>query len=286
MKQALFIHHGAIGDFIVACRLMELCDNTWGKHRWTYLGKPAHGRLARTLQIIDASEDFERPGWHLLFTDHEAVPETIRSFLASFDVVLNVTCGGGTVFATRLSQLCSGRVVHIDPKLPEDYQGHVFEFMAGQVGGWGCVELPRTAFAVAPDVLDAVRQSGHDGLTLFHPGASSRAKRWPMAKFRAMMDEVARDGQQVGILLGEVELEQFPVGEIETLRSAGQVFFDWPMEKVAGLLALSKRYVGNDNGISHLAGAVGADTTVVFVRDNARQWHPLGPKVKTVLIPS
>ena len=52
--------------------------------------------------------------------------------------------------------------------------------------------------------------------------------------------------------------------------------------ELARLLAGCRAYLGNDSGVSHLAGLVGAPTFALFGPTDPRQWQPLGPRV-TVL---
>ncbi|MFA5865273.1 MAG: glycosyltransferase family 9 protein [Phycisphaerae bacterium] len=278
--KALLIHQAALGDFLIACRLMEFCNSILGDHQWSYLGKRSHGRLGKALQIIDVFEDFDASDWYLLFTRDRPVSARTEKFLRQFDLILNVISGPETIFDRRLEEISEGRVFHIDPKMPVKFCGHNFEYLAGQLGIGAVGELPKTAFTVAPKILDQVRREiPTDRLVLLHPGASNEAKRWPLVKFIALADEIIRAGDEPGILLGEVELERFCASDLQLLKSKGRVLIDWPLEKVAALLSLSKGYVGNDNGISHLAGAVGAATKVIFVQNNFNNWRPLGPKV-------
>ncbi len=274
MPKALLIHQGAIGDFVIVCRLIEICNRKFGPHRWSYLGKPSHGRLAKALQLIEGFEEFERPGWHLFFTSEEKLPEKAVEFIRKFDLILNVVDGGKSIFAQRLDEITTGKNFHIDPKLPPNYEKHVCEFLT-ESNTLLHSNLTFGNILVDPDILDQINRENASGLVLFHPGASTPNKRWPLENFLAMMKE----NSGIGILLGEVELEQFKPAEIEKLKSMGRMFIDWPLEKVAGLLALSKKFVGNDSGISHLAAAVGADTTVIFVKTDPRNWRPLGPRV-------
>ncbi len=276
MPEALLIHQGAIGDFVIVCRLIEMCDREFGRHQWSYLGKPSHGRLAKGLQLIEGFEDFDRPGWHLLFTQDEKPPGNVVEFIKKFDLILNVVDGGKSFFARRLEEIASGKVFHIDPKLPPDYEKHMCEFLT-QFHTFEHSNLTFSALPVHPDILDQVNREDAAGLTLFHPGASTPAKRWPLENFLAMMKDFYP--ANVGILLGEVELEQFKPAEIEKLESVGRMFIGRPLEKVAGLLALSKKFIGNDSGITHLAAAVGADTTAIFLITDPRNWRPLGPRV-------
>jgi ADP-heptose:LPS heptosyltransferase len=51
---------------------------------------------------------------------------------------------------------------------------------------------------------------------------------------------------------------------------------------VAALLSQADLYLGNDSGISHLAGAVGARGVVLFGPTRPHQWRPLGGNLLVV----
>jgi len=280
-RRALLIHQGAVGDFIVACRLIDFSNELWGTHRWSYLGKSSHGRLAMGLSLIETFEDFDRPEWCLLFSTEGKIPDAVTSFLGSFKLIVNVLTGPKNVFARRLESASRGRVVHIDPKLPDDFDGHVLEYLTGQIPGGPVRTLPESVFQVHENLLAQARSEGAQRLVLFHPGASNDMKRIPMDDFIGLM----ADSPRRGIVLGEVELDRFSAGDLRRLESMGRMFVNLPLENVAGLLAVGEAYVGHDSGLSHLAGAVGTPSTVIFRRPNWKNWRPLGPKIQVVYRP-
>jgi ADP-heptose:LPS heptosyltransferase len=58
---------------------------------------------------------------------------------------------------------------------------------------------------------------------------------------------------------------------------------------VAGLAAFLSRcalYVGNDSGVTHLAGALGVATVALFGPTEPALWAPLGPRVVTLRSPT
>ena len=52
--------------------------------------------------------------------------------------------------------------------------------------------------------------------------------------------------------------------------------------QLADLLEGCDLYVGNDSGISHLAGLCGAPTLAIFGPTDPRLWRPLGPRVRVL----
>jgi ADP-heptose:LPS heptosyltransferase len=60
---------------------------------------------------------------------------------------------------------------------------------------------------------------------------------------------------------------------------------DAPLDRVAAVLTHVAGYLGNDSGISHLAGMVGARTIALFGPSSPRQWQPRGGAVRVLHAP-
>jgi ADP-heptose:LPS heptosyltransferase len=66
-------------------------------------------------------------------------------------------------------------------------------------------------------------------------------------------------------------------------RDVGHALPRWeqlPLVDLARSLAGCRAYLGNDSGISHLAGLAGARVIVIFGPSSPVQWKPLGPAVQ------
>ena len=77
--------------------------------------------------------------------------------------------------------------------------------------------------------------------------------------------------REVLILLGPAEAE-----EGEYWRRYGHVETSLELPQVASILTRATCYIGNDSGVSHLAGVVGAQGVVIFGPTRPEQWRPLG----------
>ena len=109
-------------------------------------------------------------------------------------------------------------------------------------------------------------------LLLLHPGSGGRKKRWAAEGFVAIAQWWRQQRKGVVIvLLGPAE-----EGEESQWRHIGQVEHNRSLLQTAALLSRAALYVGNDSGISHLAGAVGARGVVIFGPTQPWQWRPLG----------
>jgi heptosyltransferase III len=58
------------------------------------------------------------------------------------------------------------------------------------------------------------------------------------------------------------------------------VFDERPLLFVAAILRRACAFLGNDSGLSHLAGMLGVPTLVLFGPSDPTHWLPLGPRVR------
>ncbi len=133
-------------------------------------------------------------------------------------------------------------------------------------------EISRAALACPDD--DSMRPA--EPYAVMAPGAGSMAKCAPLNRF----ETVARDLHSRGVLpiflAGEVEIEQglaarFPVRFPRVATPS--------LTALAGLLKGAAAVYANDSGPAHLAGLLGAPTTVFFGPTDPDVWRPWGPRV-------
>ena len=105
-----------------------------------------------------------------------------------------------------------------------------------------------------------------------HPGSGGRKKRWADAGFRQVAAWwAAHEEREVLILLGPAESD-----EAAAWREVGSVENSLALGPLGSLLQRAAAYVGNDSGVSHLAGTLDARGAVVFGPTRPEQWRPLG----------
>ena len=127
------------------------------------------------------------------------------------------------------------------------------------------------------------RERGHDALArlgvawpiIMHPGAGSHRKRWPAERFAALGASLVRRGLQVVLIEGPADAEV----AAQVQEHAGlpfPVLRDLDTRRLAAALAEAWCFVGNDSGVTHLAGAVGTPTLALFGPTDPASWAPLG----------
>lgn len=115
-------------------------------------------------------------------------------------------------------------------------------------------------------------------ILVVHPGSGGQRKRWIPEGFRQVA-QWWRDSREreVLILLGPAEAE-----EDAYWRRCGHVETSLQLAQVASILIRATCYIGNDSGVSHLAGAVGTQGVVIFGPTRPEQWRPLGGGLKVI----
>ena len=113
---------------------------------------------------------------------------------------------------------------------------------------------------------------------IIHPGSGGKRKRWDSEGFRqvGIWWQEKKKGKVI-ILLGPAEKN-----ELQKWRSIGEVEIELSLLQVAALLSRADLYLGNDSGISHLAGAIGARGVVLFGPTLPKKWRPLGGNMVVV----
>jgi hypothetical protein len=113
-----------------------------------------------------------------------------------------------------------------------------------------------------------------DRVLVLHPGSGGTAKNWEG------MAEVARawrhDGGRVIALLGPAELER------GTALTADVAVAGEPLARVAAVVHRAHRYLGNDSGISHLAGLLDVPAVALFGDTDPATWAPAGARVRVL----
>ncbi len=283
IAHALFVHGGALGDFILSLRIVESLRLV-GAARIILLGKPHFARLARSSSGIDQVIDLDSGGVHTLFAEHENIPDDLARRLGQCELAVEML---GGYLPARLRDAGTGRVISIEPNPRPDWQGHISEQWLADLAGHGLYAEPGPPrIDIEADRHELDRILGEAGgvlrgnaFSVLHPGSGGMEKCWPVGEFAAIGRHLRNIGLPPIALLGPVEAERLSTSARDTLRKSMPVIEGLNLSDAAILIASARLYVGNDSGISHLAAAVGAPSVVIFGPTDPRRWRPLGSQV-------
>ena len=187
----------------------------------------------------------------------------------------------------------SAEVLSLRLRPPADLQGHLTEFYLRQFldqcplslqapQPWQSVALiePTAADkALADQILQASGVDPSRPLVVMHPGSGGPAKCWHLDNFLAVAQGLSSRGVQVLFLLGPAEQERFDANMKRRIGRQVKVLTDLSLDDVLAVLSRAEAFVGNDSGISHLAGGLGTRTVAVFGPTDPAVYRPIGPQV-------
>ena len=184
----------------------------------------------------------------------------------------------------NLEQYAPGRVL-VFPFFSGQVESHASVYYVRCLGEKGKKKLDRPPSVQLKELWfqwggEYWRQRGWESkeVLIVHPGSGGQRKRWGAEGFRQVAEWWRNSGdREVLIVLGPAEAE-----EGEYWRRYGHVETSLELPQVASILTRASCYLGNDSGVSHLAGAVGARGAVIFGPTRPEQWRPLGGELQVI----
>lgn len=293
MKQALLIHGGAVGDFVMSLRVVAALRKAGARHV-AILGRPHIAAIAGPPEGGDAIMDLEVGGFHALFSADLPLPQRVVAQLAPFDLAVDMLGGSAGTTRKRLIEAGIKRVVNIDPRLRLDQRRHVSEQWLADLSAVGLeaavgppkINLEETIVRQAKENLAGATGNSDQPLAILHPGSGSADKCWPLPGFVELAGALQDVGWRALFLLGPVELERLNAEEMAHLRAVAPILSGKSLPATAALIAATQLFVGNDSGMSHLAAALGIRTIAVFGPTDPVIWRPLGEHVSVIQGPA
>lgn len=275
MSRALAVHPGALGDVLLAVPALRALRE---RHGTVMLAaQPRIADLLLALGIVDDACAVDRLGLDVLFVDDDA-----RARLPDADHVVCWLGARDPVFKRRLRAHAPS--VTVAPSVDEDLVWqHLLRTAVPEAPAIiDPVVVPEAARTAGRDLLVKAGWDGESRLLIVHPGAGSAAKRWPPGGFASTVEAAAADRALI-VAVHQGPADGEPVAALVRQLATPLVLEEPGLTALAGALAHAAGYVGNDSGVSHLAGAVGIPAVVVFVATNLR-WRPWGVSARPVVV--
>lgn len=217
---------------------------------------------------------------------------------ARYDVVYNLHGGTTATLLTRATG-AKHRVgfehyqyarLHTDvaPSSQEIWQRpslHSVEQQLALVGWTGVpvTDRPPTRLAVTEASLLSVTEklraasvedfSDGKPLAVLHPTAAFETKQWATENFARVAEELTARGLKPVAIVSPKEAQV--INLLKQQSSAPIIgLSDLSLPEVTALASRARLFVGNDNGIAHIAAAAGAPCIVVFGSSNIAHWRP------------
>jgi ADP-heptose:LPS heptosyltransferase len=264
----LIIHQGALGDVVLAFPAIAALRRKFS--RIDILCQSQPGKLAAHLGLVKKGYPLEAAFFATLFCDR--MDAGITDLLHTYAGILVFSFSAD--LENAIYQNTDRPCLRIPPRPPAREKIHVAEFLIQRLQAEGLIE----AVDLDHTVSKRQRKKSDSSKIIIHPGAGSIRKRWPLPNFWELAERLEKRGLQPQFLCGPAEPDL-----IEEIRSRGRHIHtfneltdlvDW-MESAGG-------YIGNDSGVSQLAGFLGLPSVVIFGPADPVRWKPPGPRVQIV----
>jgi len=313
----LVIQPGAIGDVILTIPLIRMLRKKEGLDHVDMMGRQERMALLEGRCELGGVLSMEQPGLHRMFEDSktfavEEGDELIELFRPYNVIVTFLKDEKGhfeqnLIFTTLHSHTPEVMTLELRPQ--REWQGHTASFYLQQF----CEQKLRESGIVRemtsaqekmqlvflqefmkgpllkPQTWDSRRGreiliregiAPESRVIAVHPGSGGLHKCWSLKEFCELAGILKKQDYEVIFLWGPAEQDRMGQQAKDELAAAGKVVEGLSLEEVAGLLDCCEGFVGNDSGISHLAGALDKPTVTVFGGTDTRHWRPLGNKVQ------
>jgi ADP-heptose:LPS heptosyltransferase len=151
---------------------------------------------------------------------------------------------------------------------------------------WANVPPTQTALDLAGQLLDQYKLRDRPPI-IVHPGGGVNvgmtllAKRWPPDRFAALAARIADHiGGQIAVLGAESDREAvsaFLRGLENRQRTVIDLTNRVSLPVIGALASMASLYIGNDNGVAHLAAASGGKVLMIFGPSDPRRYAPFVP---------
>jgi len=284
-RRNTFIHHdGALGDTLLSLPCINIIrDSACSIHM---AGRSDVVSFLKDAGLADEVSSADSQLYSSLYT--EAPDEQTRSFLSGFDRAF--------IFTVRKESQLIANVRSVIPDTeailtipPETCTQHAALYRLKQCSLAGSA-VQRNGLIRIPDeattwVAGFLRGQGHaagQSLVAVHPGSGGKMKCWPLEEYDALIGRITKDPRILCIVFTGPAEDAVVVSR--QIQCNGRIIMvhDESLMRVAALLSLSDFYLGNDSGISHLAGILGRPGVALFGPTDPAIWRPQGQTIDVV----
>ena len=300
--------HNQMGDMVCATPSFRAIKETWPAAEVALVTAPVNREVVAHNPHLDRIFLFEQGLWRRPLALQRFLRD-LRGFGAELTLVLNsvsfsvtsamlglwsgarwVAGGDGAAFGSDVADAFSLRLP-IEPVVDRHSVHHSLaplESVGITTNDFSTVVIPSPAQRQeAADLVNALLPPGP--FWALHPGAGKRQNVWPPDRFAAVADRAAAAGHPVLVLHGPADAG--PLAALQAARRPGTA--DAPVVVApalsvgtgAALLERCERFLCNDTGIMHVAGAVGAPTLALFGPTDPALWKPPTDQVVSLRAP-
>jgi heptosyltransferase-3 len=296
-KRALLFRIGGLGDLLVALPSIALARRNLAGFTLTLVGRAEYAALLKRAGIVDEVMSFEDARVAALFAQPGGAAASLE-WPKGYAVALGWLNRRGH-WPSDDWWIGQGfdRILFASyenargPVISRFFFDETRRFLGAEKATDGlfdeCARLPvdERMKAGALDEIGLRRLDPGERRLVVHPGSGGRRKCWPLRNFLQVVRWAGSRGLEGVVVTGEAE------GDWEEELKGVRLPKGWKwaagpsLEKLAGLIAASTHYLGNDSGPTHLAAACGASVLALFGASPEPAWRPYG-RTRVLMAPA
>jgi heptosyltransferase III len=279
-ERILLLRPGAIGDALLTFPALAALRQAQPGAKLALCAHPAVRELALEHGLADEFFSRDGPEIDALFSTD---PELARNRLGRLSAAVIWSAAEQSQLSDNLRALGASPLIQAPSQPPAASGLHLTQHLTGTLRPLGVF----SEHCGWPGLSPERRRREHPEQAVpapivLHPGSGSRQKNWPPERFAQLGLQLERllPGR-LTVLVGPAEEDLLP----RLHRALGVPYRrleNPPLLDLADLLANAALYVGNDSGISHLAGLSGAPTLALFGPTDPALWRPFGKRVQVI----
>jgi heptosyltransferase-3 len=282
------IHPGGLGDVLLAVPAMTRLRSRFPKHRLVLCAEDQVARLLLACRIIDESTSMRGRTCADLFAGADSVTGQLQKWLEDCDLAIGWMGDLDGKLSETLKAVGAQQAIVESPFSTAIQATHqrdrfleVIEEAPFDGEGDALLTVTEPLLDLGEACLEAAGLSIGQPLFIIHPGSGSAHKCVAPEILATLVVAVQMYGATPVILEGPADRK--PVERL--LRSCVTppiVLRGLDVLTVAGVLAQARLYVGQDSGVTHMAGLMGVRTVALFGPTDPARWAPRGAHVTVV----
>ena len=260
------IHLGALGDWILTWPALLCLRRAYPRHRFLGIGRTETMNLAVRFGLLDASADGESRELIGLFSG-SGMPPGLDPPDGAVAWLRNAE-----PLSALLKPFATLPVLSLDP-IPKQSEIHVARAHCEAVGREFPIRIPDDLTEGFP------RHEPKSHYVLIHPGSGSERKNFSPDFYESIAYFLRENGHsRTAFLMGPAEIDR----GVDVALKNHNLIFPKNAAALADWLQNAVLYIGNDSGVSHLAGFMGVPCVVIYRSTDPCIWGVMGRNVHPV----
>lgn len=287
-RTIVIIHPGGLGDVLLAVPAMLRLRNRYPAHRLVLCAQDQVARLLLACGIIDEWISVQGRACSDLFAGMDSVEGQLEAWLKACDLVLGWLEDRDGTLSKMLKRVGAREVVVGSPFSPTIQAIHQRDRFLEAIHetpsdgeGTALLTVPEPLLHLGQVCLDDAGFPVGSLLVVIHPGCGSAHKCVAPEALAAVAVAIQTVGATPVILSGPAD--QKPVERLlQSCAHPPMVLKDLDLLVLAGVLAQTRLFIGQDSGVTHMAGLMGVPTVALFGPTDPARWAPRGGHVTVV----